>query len=52
MNNFETSVKVEKPEIVPEVEPEEQLSEKPEVTPEVPIAGCGKRYGISLIPIS
>ena len=33
MNNFETSVKVEKPEIVPEVEPEEQ--EKPEVTPDV-----------------
>ena len=33
MNNFETSVKVEKPELVPEVEPEEQ--EKPEVTPDV-----------------
>ena len=37
MNNFETSKKVEKPEIVPEVEntPEEQPSEKPEVTPDV-----------------
>ena len=33
MNNFETSVKVEKPEIVPVVEPEDQ--EKPEVTPDV-----------------
>ena len=33
MNNFETSKKVEKPETLPEVEPEEQ--EKPEVTPDV-----------------
>ena len=40
MNNFETSKKVEKPEVTemePKVEntPEEQLSEKPEVTPDV-----------------
>ena len=37
MNNFETSKKVEKPEMVPEVEntSEEQLRDTPEVTPDV-----------------